>query len=797
MSTSSSPSAPTSTPASTDPFPSATIVGYPRIGPHRELKRAQESLWADRISADEFEARAAELRGQARAELRGAGLTEPWAIPESFSAYDQVLDTALAFGIVPARFADAREAAANGQVSIADYSRLARGDEQRPPLELTKWFDTNYHYLVPELSPVTPLSLAWRSKVAQLRESIAQGIPARPTLIGPLSLLLLAKPDLAETDPADGFDPLDRLDDLVPLYAQLLGEFAEAGAQWVQLDESALVADGRVDRAELPGLIERSLGVLGALEDRPHLLVVTGYGDASDLYGPLATTGIEALHIDVSRTPVPAPSALEQLADLQLAVGAVDGRSVWRTDLTTAFAKLTAVRDAAGGARVAACTSVSLQHLPVTLEAETQLDPALAATLSFAREKVQEVALLGAGLADPSAHPQLAGGSADGPRSVPRDFPGVRDDAVRARTATLTDADRTRASDAERAVAQQERLGLPLLPTTTIGSFPQTGEIRAARAAHRRGDLSDEAYTQAMREQIADVIALQEELGLDVLVHGEAERNDMVQYFAENFDGFAVTQHGWVQSYGSRCTRPSLLFGDVSRPRAFTVPWIAHAASLTEKPVKGMLTGPVTILAWSFVRDDQPLAETADQVALALRDEITDLEAAGIPIIQVDEPALRELLPLRVADREEYLRWSVGAFRLATGGAQAATQIHTHLCYSEFNAVVEAISGLGADVTSIESARSQGEIVDAVDPDVFPRDLGPGVWDIHSPRVPSVEEVEATLAHVLAGLPPEQVWVNPDCGLKTRGYEETIASLRNLVTAAREARERIGASVAA
>lgn len=361
-----------------------------------------------------------------------------------------------------------------------------------------------------------------------------------------------------------------------------------------------------------------------------------------------------------------------------------------------------------------------------------------------------------------------------------------------ARTAALTSADLTRAPAEQREAAQRERLGLPLLPTTTIGSFPQTPEIRRARAAHRRGELPDTEYVAAMQEEIARVIALQEELGLDVLVHGEAERNDMVQYFAEHFDGFAVTQHGWVQSYGSRCTRPSILFGDVSRPRPFTVPWIAHAASLTDRPVKGMLTGPVTILAWSFVRDDQPLAQTAQQVALALRDEIADLETAGIPIVQVDEPALRELLPLREQDREEYLRWSVDAFRLATAGAGAATQIHTHLCYSEFNAVVGAISGLGADVTSIESARSQGEIVEALSPESFPRDLGPGVWDIHSPRVPSVAEISRTLDHVLSGLRPGQVWVNPDCGLKTRGYEETTASLTNLVAAARAARARVG-----
>jgi 5-methyltetrahydropteroyltriglutamate--homocysteine methyltransferase len=770
------------------PLPAATPVGYPRIGPDRELKKAEEAYWAGRIDRAGFEQRVRSLRGATRARLAELGLTGPAAIPETFSLYDQVLDAALAVGIVPDRFADVL--GADGSVDLDGYFALARGTAEQPPLEMTKWFDTNYHYLVPEIGPDTDLHVASTQVIDLFRESLedgaGEGAGTRPVLVGPLTLLLLAK---AQDGAPEGFDPLDRLDDLVAVYAELLGRLHEAGAAWIQLDEPALAADQRVDAAALSALLERAEGRLAAADARPQILVTTPYGGIGDLLPSLLATGVEAVHLDLTRGEIPSSAQFAGVGSAQIVAGLVEGRSVWRTELPTAAARLEALHERvaeAGGdpGAVVVSTSVSLQHVPHTLELEPDLPADLRSTLAFADEKITEIVALAS-----QEHP-VAPGSAAGPRSVVRDFAGVRRDEVRRRTAGLTAADLERSAFEVRGAAQQSRLGLPVLPTTTIGSFPQVAGVRRARADHRAGRIDDAAYEQAMREEIRRVIELQEELGLDVLVHGEPERNDMVQYFAEHLDGFATTANGWVQSYGSRCTRPSILFGDVSRPEQITVGWSIFAQSLTQKPVKGMLTGPVTILAWSFVRDDQSLGETADQVALALRDEIADLEAAGIGIVQVDEPALRELLPLRAADQEDYLRWSVDSFRLATSGAADATQIHTHLCYSEFNEVVDAIDALGADVTSIEAARSRGEILEALDPEHFSRGIGPGVWDIHSPRVPATEEIREQLAAALDRVGEGRLWANPDCGLKTRGYEETEQSLRNLVEAARAVREQ-------
>ncbi|MGP5125929.1 5-methyltetrahydropteroyltriglutamate--homocysteine S-methyltransferase [Brachybacterium tyrofermentans] len=762
------------------PLPAATPVGYPRIGPGRELKKAEEAYWAGRIDHAEFARRTRELRRATRARLAELGLGAAAAAPESFSLYDQVLDAALAIGIIPDRFASV--VGPDGSVGDDGLFALARGTVEQPPLEMTKWFDTNYHYLVPEIGPDTDLHLASQRLVELFTESLEDGAGTRPVLVGPLTLLLLAK---AQDGAPEGFDPLDRLDDAVAVYAEILAELAAAGAPWVQLDEPALAADQRLTQTDLADALQRSVGRLAETVPRPQLLVTTPYGGIDDLLPVLLATGVEAVHVDLTRGGLPTVDQLASVGDVQLVAGLVEGRSVWRTELPTAAARLAELRTrvtAAGGSAdaISVSTSVSLQHVPHTLDLETSLPAELAATLAFADEKITEIVALAAG----DVHP----GDIDGPRSVPRTFEGVRVDAVRERAAATTAADTDRAEYAVRAEAQRQALGLPDLPTTTIGSFPQVGEVRAARAAHRKGTLDDAGYEQAMRDEIARVITLQEELGLDVLVHGEPERNDMVQYFAENLEGFATTEHGWVQSYGSRCTRPSILFGDVHRPAPITVGWATYAQSLTPRPVKGMLTGPVTILAWSFVRDDQPLGDTADQVGLALRDEVADLEAAGIGIVQVDEPALRELLPLRVAQHEDYLDWSVRSFRLATSGVQEATQIHTHLCYSEFNVVVGAIDALNADVTSIESARSRGEILEAIDPGAFPRGIGPGVWDIHSPRVPSAEEIADQLRRARAVVGPERLWVNPDCGLKTRGYAETEASLRHLVQATREVR---------
>ncbi|MCG7413982.1 5-methyltetrahydropteroyltriglutamate--homocysteine S-methyltransferase [Microbacterium aurum] len=768
-------------------FPAGTILGYPRIGRRRELKRALEQHWAGEIDEAALDRVTAELRRATRDRLATLGLGRgDSAIPESFSFYDQVLDAALTVGALPERFGALR--AADGSIPLAAYFAAARGLGEAAPLEMTKWFDTNYHYLVPEIGPETDFRLASDRFARQVAEARAGGVTVRPVIVGPVTLLALAKP--SDAAPA-GFAPLDRLDDLLPVYVDLLAALRRAGADWVQLDEHALVSESLdVDAASLAAAAERAYAVLGTVTERPAILAAAGYGPLTpEAWRALGAAPVEALAIDLHRGGV--PTAVPGLAGKTLVGGVIDGRNIWRGDLGAAAERLASLAGL-GAAGVAAGTSTSLQHVPHDVADETALDARLASWLAFADQKVAQVVTLARGLTDGPA--AIAADIADAAAALAdrRRAPGVRDGAVRSRAAALTPADAVRGDLPLRAAAQ-ESLGLPVLPTTTIGSFPQTGDIRRARAAHGRGELTAAEYAQFLRDEIARVIALQEDLGLDVLVHGEAERNDMVQYFAEHLDGFAVTQHGWVQSYGSRATRPSILWGDVARPAPITVDWARFAQSLSDKHVKGMLTGPVTILAWSFVRDDQPLADTANQVALALRDEIADLEDAGIRIIQVDEPALRELLPLRRADQASYLDWSVRAFRIATAGAAAPTQIHTHLCYSEFGVVIEAIAALDADVTSIEAARSRGEVIGDIAASGFAAGIGPGVYDIHSPRVPSSAEIESLLRRAAAELPLRQVWVNPDCGLKTRGYEETVAALQNLVTATARVRERVGA----
>ncbi|MFK4730058.1 5-methyltetrahydropteroyltriglutamate--homocysteine S-methyltransferase [Agromyces mediolanus] len=769
-------------------FPAGTILGYPRIGRRRELKRAVEAYWAGRIDATELERRAAELRAATRARLLELGLgRDDSSIPEAYAAYDHVLDTALAVGAVPERFAHVR--AADGSVDVDGEFALARGEAGQPPLEMTKWFDTNYHYLVPELAPATAFAAHPERLVARFAEALAEGVLTRPVLVGPVTLLALAKP---AAEAPEGFRPLDELDRLLPVYAELLARLAEAGAQWVQLDEPALASESLDETpARLRDAAARAYAALGGAARRPALFIATPYGGIGAGLASLAATPVEAIGLDLVRGEL--PSDLDEptraaLATKTLVAGVVDGRNIWRGDLAAAFDRALALEGVAGALSVS--SSTSLLHVPHDLADEEQLDRRLVSWLAFADQKVAQLATLARGIADgrESIDAELADASAAlADRSG---APGVRVPAVRERLAALRDADFARAAYDDRVEAQLD-LGLPELPTTTIGSFPQTGELRRARAARASGELDEPGYRRLIEAEIERVVRLQEELGLDVLVHGEPERNDMVQYFAELLDGFAVTQHGWVQSYGSRCTRPSILWGDVSRPAPMTVGWSAYAQSLTEQHLKGMLTGPVTILAWSFVRDDQPLADTARQVGLALRDEVADLEAAGIRIIQVDEPALRELLPLRRADQPGYLDWSVGAFRLATGGAEPATQIHTHLCYSEFGVVIDAIRGLDADVTSIEAARSRMEVVEDLGRSGFDHGVGPGVYDIHSPRVPAEDEVRELLERAVAEVPASRLWVNPDCGLKTRGYEETVASLGHLVQAARSVRESL------
>ncbi|MEB3031461.1 5-methyltetrahydropteroyltriglutamate--homocysteine S-methyltransferase [[Mycobacterium] nativiensis] len=751
------------------PF-TATVLGSPRIGPRRELKRATESYWAGRIGRDELKKVAAGLRRDTWAQLVAAGLD---SVPvNTFSYYDQMLDTAVLLGALPQRVAGVAD-------ELDRYFAAARGNADIAPLEMTKWFDTNYHYIVAEIGPDTKFELNPAKVLAELKEAQEQGIPARPVIVGPITFLLLSK--AVDGAPA----PILRLDELTDVYAELLSRLAEAGAQWVQIDEPVLVTD---IAADAPGLAEQVYSRLAGVTDRPSIFVATYFGDAGAALPALARTPVEAIGVDLVCGSVGSVVTVPELASKTLVAGVVDGHNIWRTDLQSALAKLASLLGSVGSLAVG--TSCSLLHVPYSLSYETDpsLDDDLRSWLAFGAEKVTEVAALARALkegreaiADEIAASNAAVASR---KSDPR----LNNADVRGRIARITAAGAHRGSAAARRAAQDERLHLPPLPTTTIGSFPQTVDIRKARAALVAGEIDEAEYTRRMKAEIADVIKLQEQLGLDVLVHGEPERNDMVQYFAEQLEGFFATANGWVQSYGSRCVRPPVLFGDVFRPNPMTTAWATYAQSLTDKPVKGMLTGPVTILAWSFVRDDQPLADTANQVALAIRDETVDLEAAGIAVIQVDEPALRELLPLRKADQQAYLDWAVGAFRLSTSGVSDSTQIHTHLCYSEFGEVIGAIAELDADVTSIEAARSHMEVLDDLNAIGFSNGVGPGVYDIHSPRVPSTGEMAASLREALGAVPAGRLWVNPDCGLKTRKTDEVTASLANLVAAAKEAR---------
>jgi 5-methyltetrahydropteroyltriglutamate--homocysteine methyltransferase len=732
-----------------------TVLGYPRIGARRELKKATEAFWAGRETRAHLTETAAALRRQTWETLRDAGLS---GIPSNtFSLYDHVLDAAMLFNAIPERFA-----AFDG---LNAYFAMARGAEGIAPLELTKWFDTNYHYLVPELGPGTDLRLAGDKPVLEYLQASSYGIETRPVLLGPVSFLLLSKP----AEP--GFRPLTLLDPLLAAYEQLMEKLYVAGAEWVQLDEPVLAAHRTEEELEA---LRHAYQRLGSRIRRPLMLVSTYFGEIGDALPVLAHSAVEAIGLDF----VAGPGNREALAAIggigvkTLVAGVIDGRNVWRADLPAALSLCRSLQPLAG--RVTVSTSCSLLHVPLDLSVETSLAPELTGRLAFARQKVDEVVALGRALTENDAVP------ATHAMAVPE-----VNAEVRARLDALED-DPVRTPYAIRQAAQAA--GLPLLPTTTIGSFPQTAEIRAARAGFQAGHVSAEEYEAAMRAEIDRVIALQEDIGLDVLVHGEPERNDMVQYFAEHLDGFAATANGWVQSYGTRYVRPPILHGDVSRPAPITTGWARYAQSRTPRPVKGMLTGPVTMLAWSFVRDDQPLSDTARQVALAVRDEIADLEAAGISIIQVDEPALRELLPLRQAERAPYLDWAVRAFLLATSGALDATQIHTHMCYSEFGEILGSIADLDADVTTVEAARSRMEFIADLTAAGFAHGIGPGVWDIHSPRVPTVDEIAESLFLAMRVVGPSRLWVNPDCGLKTRGYAETEPALRNLVEAARRVR---------
>ncbi|MFD8067016.1 5-methyltetrahydropteroyltriglutamate--homocysteine S-methyltransferase [Streptomyces parvulus] len=771
------------TPKSAAAAARATVYGYPRQGPNRELKKAIEGYWKGRVTADALHATAAELRRSNRQQLADAGIHE---VPTGdFSYYDHVLDTTVMVGAVPERHRAAVDADATD-----GYFAMARGTQEVAPLEMTKWFDTNYHYLVPELGPGTVFTADSTKQVTELKEALAQGLTARPVLVGPVTYLLLAKP--APGVPAD-FEPLTLLDRLLPVYAEVLADLRAAGADWVQLDEPALVQDRTP--AEL-NAAERAYRELGALTDRPKLLVASYFDRLGDALPVLAKAPVEAIALDFTEAAADNLEALAAVGGLpgkRLVAGVVNGRNVWINDLQKSLSTLGTLLGLADRVDVAA--SCSLLHVPLDTAAEKDIDPQILRWLSFARQKTAEVVTLAEGLVrgtDAITGELAANRAALASRAG---SPITRDPAVRARAEAVTDAEARRSQPyAERAAAQRAHLGLPLLPTTTIGSFPQTTELRTARADLRAGRIETAGYEERIKTEIQEVISFQEETGIDVLVHGEPERNDMVQYFAEQLTGYLATQHGWVQSYGTRYVRPPILAGDISRPEPMTVRWTSYAQSLSDRPVKGMLTGPVTMLAWSFVRDDQPLGDTARQVALALRDEVGDLEAAGTSVIQVDEPALRETLPLRAADRAAYLAWATEAFRISTSGVRPDTQIHTHMCYAEFGDIVRAIDDLDADVISLEAARSHMQVARELAAHGYPREAGPGVYDIHSPRVPSADEAADLLRTGLKAIPAERLWVNPDCGLKTRGWPETRASLENLVTAARTVRGELPAS---
>ena len=764
--------------------PVATVLGYPRIGPARELKRATEAYWAADTDATQLHAAAAAVRRRNWATMAAAGITE---VPcNDFSLYDHMLDMVQLVDAVPARHRGGGDAAGVPS-DVDEYFAMARGTAAAAPLEMTKWFDTNYHYLVPELGPDTAFALRPGKVLGELREAVALGLDARPVLIGPLTFLQLSN---ARDDAPPGFDPLSLLDRLVDVYAELLPQLADAGAHWVQLDEPALVTDlgpGALDAAA------RAYDMIGEVPARPSVLVATYFDALGEAMAVVRAAPIEGVALDLVGR---AARNLDQLAAAgglphkRLVAGVIDGRNVWANDLTASLATLATLLGLAG--EVAVAPSCSLLHVPIDVAAEDDLDPTIASWLAFADQKLIETATLARAMGsgtDASAaelaanRGALAGRMASPLASVP---------AVRDRAAALEPADEARASTYQhRVTVQRERLDLPPLPTTTIGSFPQTAELRRTRAQLRAGSIDADAYAQRMGAEIDHVIAMQERAGLDVLVHGEPERNDMVQYFAEQLEGFVTTRHGWVQSYGSRYVRPPILAGDVTRRGPMTVEWADHARARTDRPVKGMLTGPVTILCWSFVRDDLPLADVAIQVALALRDEVADLEAAGLPIIQVDEPALREGLPLRRADHGDYLRWATRAFRVATSGVRDGTQIHTHMCYAEFGDILDAVTALDADVISLEAARSRMRIVRELADAGYRAQVGPGVYDVHTPHVPSVAELTDLIETAVATLPAEQLWVNPDCGLKTRREEEVVPALTNMVAAARAVRQQL------
>jgi len=766
----------------------ANNLGYPRIGKHRELKRATEGYWSGKVDADELAGVAAAIRQANWETQRDAGIE---LIPSNdFSLYDQVLDTIALLGAVPERYHWR-----GGSVDLDIYFAMARGAQREgldvTALEMTKWFDTNYHYLVPELTPEQQFQLSSTKPFDEFDQAKALGIITKPVLVGPVSFLLLGKSRV------DDFNQLDLLDALLPVYREVIAGLASRGAEWIQLDEPCFVQD-RTDR-EREALAHAYTELAGSRGDA-NLLVQTYFHHVGDSYEALAGLPVQGVGLDFVR----GAHNLDLIAasgfpgDKVLAAGLVDGRNIWITQMGAALDLIEQLSSHVSADRLLINPSCSLLHVPidVRLEQDQELDPRLMEWLAFAEQKLAEVVTLtramnegGVGATYSSAVSAALEANADAlARRHQSDW--VHRPEVKDRAAAAGEQEANRGIEyAQRREAQHRSLDLPLFPTTTIGSFPQTAEVRRNRNRLQKGEITQEEHDRFIAEETRKLIDLQEELGFDVLVHGEFERSDMVEYFGERMEGFAFTRHGWVQSYGSRYIRPPIIYGDVSRPEPMTVRWSTYAQSLTDKPVKGMLTGPVTILNWSFVRDDQPRSETCKQIALALRDEVRDLENAGMRIIQVDEPALREGLPLRRRDWQRYLDWAVMCFRLATGVAGPATQIHTHMCYCEFDDIIESIAALDADVISIENSRSNLELLDTFRRFDYRHEIGPGVYDIHSPRVPSSEEMRNNLRAASDVLDRAQLWVNPDCGLKTRRWEEVVPALRNMVDAAHELRE--------
>ncbi|MDN6862960.1 MULTISPECIES: 5-methyltetrahydropteroyltriglutamate--homocysteine S-methyltransferase [Pseudomonas] len=758
----------------------AHTLGFPRIGRDRELKKAQEAFWKGELDEAGLLAVGRDLRKahwdvqkQAGIELLPAG---------DFAWYDQVLTHSLMFGVIPERFRPA-----DGQATLHTLFAMARGVSDSccggaHAQEMTKWFDTNYHYLVPEFSADQHFHLGWDQLFDEVKEARELGHSVKPVIIGPLTYLWLGKAKGGE------FNKLDLLDRLLPLYGQIFQRLAELGVEWVQIDEPILVLD-------LPqawkNAFERAYNQIQ--RDPLKKLLATYFGGLEENLGLAANLPVDGLHIDLVRAPEQYPTILDRLPAYKvLSLGVVNGRNVWRCDLEKTLATLQHAHERLGD-RLWVAPSCSLLHSPVDLGREDQLDAELKSWLAFAVQKCAEVAVLAQAVDQPdAANVRAALAESRAVQAARAASPRIHKPAVQARVAAITARDSQRQSPfAQRIEQQRAGLNLPLFPTTTIGSFPQTASIRLARQSYKQGKLSEAEYVEAMHSEIRHAVEVQEHLGLDVLVHGEAERNDMVEYFAEQLDGYAFTRFGWVQSYGSRCVKPAVIVGDLSRPHAMTVEWIRYAQGLTRKVMKGMLTGPVTMLMWSFPREDVSREAQARQLALAIGDEVLDLEAAGIRIVQIDEAAFREGLPLRQAQWQSYLDWATEAFRLCAAGVRDETQIHTHMCYSEFNDVIESIAAMDADVITIETSRSDMELLEAFEAFDYPNEIGPGVYDIHSPRVPDASEMANLLRKAARRIPAERLWVNPDCGLKTRGWAETEAALIHMVAAARQLRAEL------